>query len=110
MPDEPKPETDKKKPEGWNIRPFDKDLRIACQTQAIKEDMYDYAWVQKELRKALGLPVNSDVLDSTHERGQRTIDTVLRRILQKPPQKTSEIKAEKKENEKATKPSRKSAH
>jgi hypothetical protein len=45
---------DKKKAEGWNIRPFDRDLRIACQIQARKEDMYDYEWVQKILREALG--------------------------------------------------------
>jgi hypothetical protein len=52
MPDNP--ETDnKKRVEGWNIRPFDRDLRIACQIQARKEDMYDYEWVQKILREAL---------------------------------------------------------
>jgi hypothetical protein len=39
------------------------------------------------------------------DKGQ--FDEVLRRMLQKPPQKTSEIKAEKKEPEKAPKPSRK---
>jgi ribosomal protein L5 len=43
----------KKKVEGWNIRPFDRNLRIACQIQARKEDMYDYEWVQKILREAL---------------------------------------------------------
>ena len=53
MPDNPKTD-DKKKVEGWNIRPFDRDLRIACQIQARKEDMYDYEWVQKILREALG--------------------------------------------------------
>jgi hypothetical protein len=46
---------DKRKVDGWNIRPFDRDLRIACQIQARKEDMYDYEWVQKILRNALGL-------------------------------------------------------
>jgi hypothetical protein len=60
----------KKKPEGWNIRPFAKDLRIACQTQATKEDMYDYEWVQKVLRNALGLPSESPMVDSAHESGQ----------------------------------------
>ena len=55
MPDNP--ETDnKKRVEGWNIRPFDRDLRIACQIQARKEDMYDYEWVQKILREALEMP------------------------------------------------------
>jgi hypothetical protein len=54
MPDDPGTD-DKKKAEGWNIRPFDRDLRIACQIQARKEDMYDYEWVQKILRDALGL-------------------------------------------------------
>jgi hypothetical protein len=47
---------DKKKVDGWNIRPFDRDLRIACQIQARKEDMYDYEWVQKILREALEMP------------------------------------------------------
>jgi hypothetical protein len=42
--------------DGWNLRPFDRDLRIACQIQARKEDMYDYEWVQKILREVLGLP------------------------------------------------------
>jgi len=37
------------------------------------------------------------------DKGQ--FDTVLKRLLKKPPQKTSEIKAEKKEKEKASKPS-----
>lgn len=46
----------KKKVEGWNIRPFDRDLRIACQIQARKEDMFDYEWVQKILREALEMP------------------------------------------------------
>jgi hypothetical protein len=51
------PGTDhKKKVEGWNIRPFDRDLRIACQIQARKEDMFDYEWVQKILREALEMP------------------------------------------------------
>jgi hypothetical protein len=70
------------KKEGWNIRPFDSDLRIACQTQAIKEDMYDYAWVQKTLRDALGLPPETHVIDSAHEsgkgevrRGSQQVDT-----------------------------------
>ena len=55
MPDTP--ETDeKKKVDGWNLRPFDRELRIACQIQARKEDMYDYEWVQKILREALGRP------------------------------------------------------
>jgi hypothetical protein len=57
MPDTPGTDDnkdDKKKVEGWNIRPFDRDLRIACQIQARKEDMYDYEWVQKILREALG--------------------------------------------------------
>jgi hypothetical protein len=35
---------------------------------------------------------------------------VLRRLVNTPPKKTSEIKAEKNEKEKAPKPSRKSAH
>jgi hypothetical protein len=39
------------------------------------------------------------------DKGQ--FDEVLRRMLSKPPQKTSEIKAEKKESGKAAKPSRK---
>ena len=52
MPDTPESD-EKKKVEGWNIRPFDRDLRIACQIQARKEDMYDYEWVQKKLREAL---------------------------------------------------------
>jgi hypothetical protein len=39
------------------------------------------------------------------DKGQ--FDEVLRRMLNKPPQKTSEIKAEKKESEKTPKPSRK---
>jgi len=52
MPDTPESD-EKKKVEGWNIRPFDRDLRIACQIQARKEDMYDYEWVQKILREAL---------------------------------------------------------
>jgi hypothetical protein len=51
MPDDPGTDN-KKKVEGWNIRPFDRDLRIACQIQARKEDMYDYEWVQKILRSA----------------------------------------------------------
>jgi hypothetical protein len=42
------------------------------------------------------------------DKGQ--FDKVLRRMLDKPPQKTSEIKAEKKETEKIAKPSQKSAH
>lgn len=63
----------KVKKEGWNIRPFDKDLRIACQTQATKEDMYDYEWVQKALREALGLPPQTPVIDSAHESGKGEI-------------------------------------
>ncbi len=55
MPDNPGT-NNKKKVEGWNIRPFDRDLRIACQIQARKEDMYDYEWVQKILREALEMP------------------------------------------------------
>jgi hypothetical protein len=55
MPDTPRTD-EKKKVDGWNLRPFDRDLRIACQIQARKEDMYDYEWVQKILREALGLP------------------------------------------------------
>jgi hypothetical protein len=55
MPDNPGTDH-KKKVEGWNIRPFDRDLRIACQIQARKEDMYDYEWVQKILREALEMP------------------------------------------------------
>jgi len=55
MPDDPGTDN-KKKVEGWNIRPFDRDLRIACQIQARKEDMYDYEWVQKILREALETP------------------------------------------------------
>jgi len=63
----------KVKKEGWKIRPFDKDLRIACQTQASKEDMYDYEWVQKALREALGLPPETHVIDSAHEGGKGQI-------------------------------------
>jgi hypothetical protein len=55
MPDDPGTDN-KKRVEGWNIRPFDRDLRIACQIQARKEDMYDYEWVQKILREALETP------------------------------------------------------
>ncbi len=64
MPDQTQSAT-KRKPEGWNIRPFDKDLRIACQTQATKEDMYDYEWVQKTLLSALGIPPEPRLLNST---------------------------------------------
>ncbi len=67
MPDQPQSGDAKKKSEGWNIRPFDKDLRIACQIQATKEDMYDYEWIEKTLRNALGLPPKPQVLNSTHE-------------------------------------------
>jgi hypothetical protein len=73
MPDQQQPGPEKKKPKGWNIRPFDKDLRIACQTQASKEDMYDYEWVQNVLRDALDLPPATTVLDSTHESGKEEI-------------------------------------
>jgi hypothetical protein len=41
------------------------------------------------------------------DKGQ--FDEVLRRLVSAPPKKTSEIKAEKKEKEKAAKPSQKSA-
>jgi hypothetical protein len=42
------------------------------------------------------------------DKGQ--FDEVLRRMLEKPPQKTSEIKAEKKEGEKPARTSQKSEH
>jgi len=35
--------------------------------------MYDNEWVQKELRKALGLPAKSDVVDSAREGKQAEI-------------------------------------
>jgi hypothetical protein len=66
MPDNPETD-DKKKVEGWNIRPFDRDLRIACQIQARKEDMYDYEWVQKILREALGMPRRQLAGNKTHD-------------------------------------------
>ena len=70
MPDNPETDDkadDKKKVEGWNIRPFDRDLRIACQIQARKEDMYDYEWVQKILREALGMPSQQLAGNKTHD-------------------------------------------
>ncbi len=72
MADDPNPQA-KKKPEGWNIRPFPRDLRIACQSSAASEDIYDYEWVAKQLRNALSRPPEPPVLDSAHESGQGTI-------------------------------------
>jgi hypothetical protein len=80
----------KRKPEGWNIRPFDKDLRIACQTQATKEDMYDYEWVQKTLRSALGIPPGSRLSDSTHKSVEMEVGSDPQEMLNADPQNGSD--------------------
>jgi hypothetical protein len=77
MPDDPPKPTDPpnipKKREGWNIRPFPEELKIACQQKALAERKYDYEWVADKLRQALGISSEGSVLDSPHESGKEEV-------------------------------------